>query len=83
MEIRTNMKHIEFYQWLLNCEANTQEYKGEKCDDCGGMGFVRPSSAPKHGVAACNWCGNVEKLAEYRKQYQDQKEKDAKLAIKI
>ena len=75
------MKHITFYNWLVNSEANTQLRKGEVCSDCGSCGFIGfNKESDQYGNAIeCSWCGDDDKLEELRQEYEAQKEKDAKL----
>ena len=81
------MKHITFYQWLLNCEANTQFQPGEICMECSGRGFVDwiefgTIEDHEQGLNAfdCPECGDFEKLETLEAEYLKCRQKDSQAA---
>lgn len=65
------MKHISFYQWLINQNANTQERRsGEYHFECASRGFEKLDNGD---AEACVWCGDEDKLEVLRREYEAQK----------
>jgi hypothetical protein len=73
------MKHISFYQWLVNSGANTQKPGLSTCHNCGDRGFVLRGTLAN----CCLICGDQAKFNRLFSDYVAQKNKDEKLVTQI
>jgi hypothetical protein len=79
------MKHISFYQWLVNSGANAQKNNVETCHRCAKKGY-----GPRYvgceiidGVFVCESCGSISKVEKLHEEYVHQVSKDDGLMAKL